>query len=287
MSALPKPDAQRFKAITLSQWDKAAPGWSAHAPQIRAWLHTPTDAMLSMAGIAPGMRVLDVAAGAGDQTLDIAERVGPTGFVLATDFSSAILDFAIAHLARAGHRNVDTLVSDAEHLNVRAADFDAAVCRLGLMLMADPSEALKHICSALRPGGRMCAMTFSTPAANPCVAIAMATAREFADAPAADPFSPGSLFSLGRPGYADELFRSAGFRDVATTMMAAPFRLPSAAAYLNFIRTSASQIQQILGGLDAETQATAWTTMETRLQRFNTVDGWEGPNELLLTVGRR
>jgi SAM-dependent methyltransferase len=228
-----------------------------------------------------------VAAGAGDQTLDIAERVGRQGSVLATDFSPAILELAKANAVRAGYPNVETLAADAERLEVAAASFDAAVCRLGLMLMPEPLQGLKRIHGALKPGGRLCAMVFSTPEENPCVAIVTATAREFAGIPACDPFQPGSLFSLGKPGLADAVFKSAGFSDIATTRLEAPFRLTSAAAYLDFIRTSASPIQQMLAGLDAAKQATAWAAMEARLQKFATPSGWEGPNQVLLTVGRR
>ena len=67
-------DPRAFKAALRDQWDKSAAGWNAHAPQIRAWLATATEAMLDRAGIGPGVRVLDVAAGSGDQTLDIARR---------------------------------------------------------------------------------------------------------------------------------------------------------------------------------------------------------------------
>ena len=61
---------------------------------LRAWLGPATEIMLDMAKVGPGHRVLDVAAGAGDQTLQAAERVGPTGHVLATDISPNILAFA-------------------------------------------------------------------------------------------------------------------------------------------------------------------------------------------------
>jgi SAM-dependent methyltransferase len=287
MSAIPVANTETFKRATLTQWEKAAPGWNAHAPQIRAWLRTATDAMISMAGVERGSRVLDVAAGAGDQTLDLAERVGPQGSVLATDFSPAILALAQANADRAGYRNVQTLAADAERLDVPPAGFDAAVCRLGLMLMPQPLAALQRIHAALKPGGRSCAMVFSTPEHNPCVAILTATACEFAGIPPRDPFQPGSLFSLGKPGAADAMFTSAGFRDIATTRLDAPFRLPSAAAYLDFIRTSASPIQQMLAGLDPDKQAAAWAAMEARLQKFATPNGWEGPNQVLLTVGRR
>lgn len=76
-------------------------------------------------------------------------------------------------------------------------------------------------------------------------------------------------------------------RDVATTKIDAPFRLPSVGDYLEFIRTSASPIQQILGRLDEPARQAAWKEMEERLGAFRTAAGWEGPNELLLTAARR
>jgi SAM-dependent methyltransferase len=280
-------DAEAFKRAALAQWEQAAPGWNEHSPKIRAWLRPASDAMLAMAGVRPGARVLDVAAGAGDQTLDIAERIGPAGSVLATDLSPAILDFARANAERAGYRNVETLAADAERLELPQASFDAAVCRLGLMLLPEPLNALRAMHRALKPGGGACSMVFSAPQANPCVALLMATALELAGLPPRDPFQPGSLFSLGKAGAIDALFKAAGFTDVATTKVQAPFRLPSARDYLDFIRSSASPIQQILGSLDAARSEAAWATLEQRLKKFDTAEGWEGPNELLLTAARR
>jgi len=275
-----------FKAATRDQWEKAAPGWNDHTPQIRAWLRIATDAMLEMARVRQGARVLDVAAGAGDQTLDIARRVGPDGYVLAVDLSPAILKLAKANARNAGHRNVATQVADGEHIQVDEAAFDAAVSRLGLMFLPDPLQGLREMRRALKPGGGICTMVFSKPEANPCITILMSTALKHAGLPPRDPFQPGGLLSLGKPGLLDELFKRAGFRDVATTKIDAPFRLPSAADYLNFIRASASPIQQILGKLDGSARDAAWKEMEARLKVFESTSGWEGPNELLLTAGR-
>ena len=74
---------------------------------------------------------------------------------------------------------------------------------------------------------------------------------------------------------------------MATTKVMAPFRLPSVKDYLDFIRTSASPILQTLGRLDDAARSAAWAEIEAKLSAFNTPGGWEGPNELLLTVGRR
>ena len=287
MSTAQALDPTAFKAALREQWDKSAAGWNEHAPQIRAWLATATDAMLDMAAIGSRSRLLDVAAGSGDQTLDIAQRVGPDGYVLATDLSPAILALAQRNAERAGHRHVETKVADGERLPVADASFDAAVSRLGLMFFPDPLQGLREMHRATRPGGRVCTMVFSRPDRNPCVTILMSTALKYAGLAPRDPFQPGGLLSLGKPGLADERFRAAGFRDVATTTLDAPFRLPTARHYLDFVRTSASPIQQILGRLDRAAADAAWAEMEQRLGEFTTPDGWVGPNELLLTAGRR
>lgn len=281
------PGNRIFKASMREQWDHAAAGWNAHSAQIRQWLHTPTDAMCRMAGVQTGSRVLDVAAGAGDQTLAIAQQVGARGHVLATDLSPAILALARDNAVRAGLVQVQTRVADGESLGVAEASFDAAVCRLGLMFFPNPLQGLREIHRALRPGGGVCTMVFSRPEMNPCLTILMSTALRHAGLPARDPGTAGGLLSLGRPGHIDALFREAGFRDVATTAMDAVFRLPSVDHYIAFVRSSASPIQQILDRLDAASAEAAWSEIRERLMRFTTPQGWEGPNELLLTAGRR
>jgi SAM-dependent methyltransferase len=280
-------DATRVKAATREQWDKHAKGWNEHSAKINQWLRQATEAMLAMAEVEPGARVLDVAAGAGDQTLDIARRIGPGGSVLATDLSPVILEFARDNARRAGYRNVETQTADAENLDVADASFDAAVCRLGLMFCPDPGRGLHGMLRALKPGGRACVMVFSTPDKNPCVSILASTAFKHAGIQPREPYHPGGLLSLGKPGLLDELFHQAGFSRVATTKMSAPFRLPSVKVYLEFVRSSASPILGILGRLDEPARNAAWDEIESRLSAFSTASGWEGPNELLLTVGHR
>jgi len=278
---------QVSKASMRAQWDTAAAGWNAHTADISAWLRRPTDAMCSMAGVRAGARVLDVAAGSGDQTLAVARAVGAQGHVLATDLSPAIVALARDNAVRAGLAQVETRVADGEDLDVPEASFDAAVCRLGLMFFPDPLRGLRAIHRALRPGGGLCTMVFSRPEKNPCLTILMSTALKHAGLPARNPFAAGGLLSLGRPGHIDTLFTSAGFVDVATTAIDAVFHLPSVDHYLAFVRSSASPILQILGRLDAAAAESAWSDMRERLMVFTTTDGWDGPNELLLTAGRR
>ncbi len=142
-------------------------GWADSGPKIQQWLADATAAMLAMAAIKHGDRVLDVAAGAGAETLDIAARVGAAGHALATDLSPDILERAKAAAADAGYRNVDIRVSDGEKLQVESEVYDAAVCRLGLMLFQNPLQGLEEMRRALKPGGGICVMVFSSPDASP------------------------------------------------------------------------------------------------------------------------
>lgn len=279
-------DAISFKAATREHWDRCAQGWDANSNRLRRWLREATDAMLEMAEVKTGARVLDVAAGAGDQTLDIAERVGTSGTVLATDLSAGVLRLAEKKLRSAGYSNVEFSVQDGECLTVADRSFDAAICRLGLMFLPNPAKGLSEMRRALKPGGRSCAMVFSAPDKNPTISIILSTALKYAGQRMPNPYQPGDLFSLGRPGLIDELYSRAGFRDVTTTKVMAPFILPSVQDYLDFVRTSASPVLQILSRLGEAQQAAAWAEIGERLAQFNTSTGWAGPNELLLTTAR-
>jgi ubiquinone/menaquinone biosynthesis C-methylase UbiE len=263
-------------------WDDAAGGWHRHTALIRTWLQDATRQMLDAARLLEGARVLDVAAGAGDQTRDIAHRIGERGEVWVTDVSPQILALARDALRTVTGTHLHFQVADAQALGLAGANFDAALCRLGLMFCAVPLQALQQMHRALRPGGRLAVLVFSTPQANPCVAITMRTARRHAGLADADPEAPGSLFALSRVGLIERLFEEAGFGDIELVKLAAPFRVPSAADYVDFVRTSGSPVMEAMRHLSVAQQAAAWDDIEQQLGRFSTAQGWVGPNELLL-----
>ena len=270
-----------------ASWDAAAAGWDAHSSLIRAWLQEATAAMLNAAGVGNAAKVLDVAAGAGDQSLDIAERVGPTGRLCVTDISAAILARAEHKLRAAGHLHAEARCADAQQLNLAGAHFDAAVCRLGLMFCPQPVLALESIFQALAPGGRFSGLVFAGTEGNPCIRIMAATARRHAGLAPVSPYEPGSLMSLGQPGLMAALLRDAGFSDISVRALAAPMRLPHVKHYIDFVQTAGLPIMAMLAPLPAAAQAAAWQDIEQQLQRFTTPCDWIGPNELLLCVASR
>src|SRR6185312_13106283 len=130
-------DPQQYKNTTRAQWDETAAAWHRWGPFIEDWLGPATQRMLDAAGITAGSRVLDVAAGAGGQSLAAARRAGPTGYVLATDISAGILEYATKTAADAGLTTVSTRVLDGEHLEVDEGGFDAVISRVGLIYFPD------------------------------------------------------------------------------------------------------------------------------------------------------
>lgn len=111
-----------------------------------------TQRLCKHAGIANGMRVLEIGSGAGDVALTLGELVGPAGQVVGVDVNAAILDTARQRTTNAGMNHVEFIAGDARILEL-ADDFDAVVGRFVLMYMADPVDALKKFTTHLRPGG--------------------------------------------------------------------------------------------------------------------------------------
>ena len=138
-----------------------------------AWMEPATEALLTLARVEAGSRVLDLASGAGSQTLRAARRVGTRGHVVASDISDMMLHHVRETARASGLANVTTIATAAEDLDVAAHSFDAVICRLGLMLFAEPARALVAVRRALRPGGKLAAVVFTTPGTNPFMAEPM------------------------------------------------------------------------------------------------------------------
>jgi SAM-dependent methyltransferase len=276
-------DPDAYKRTTTEQWQTAAEPWHRWGPTLEAWLGPATEAMLDMAGVGPASRVLDVAAGAGGQTLTAARRAGPDGRVLATDISSNILAFAERSAREAGLHNVETLVVDGERLGVEPGSFDAVISRVGFIYFPDQQTAFEGMRRALRPGGRLAGIVYSTPEANGFFSIPISIIRRRAQLPAPTPGQPGP-FSLGAPGVIEAALGRAGFTAIEVRRVAAPVRLASAAEYLRFARESFGALHQMLAGLSEAEREEAWGEIERELAHFETADGFEGPCELLVAA---
>ncbi|MDP9371492.1 MAG: methyltransferase domain-containing protein [Chloroflexota bacterium] len=280
-------DPARYKETTRQQWESAAEAWHRWEPTLKAWLGSATEVLLDLARVGPGSRVLDVASGAGEPAITAAKRVGPEGYVLATDIAANILEFAREAARRQGVGEiVETRVLDGEHLDLPEASFDAVLSRVGLIYFPDQQGALAGMRRVLKPGGRVGAIVYTTPERNRFFSIPVAIIRRRAHLPPPLPGQPGP-FSLGGPGALEEAFRRAGFRDIETRIVPAPLRLPSAAECVRFERESFGALHQMLAGLLEEERRDVWDEIARELRQFEGPGGFEGPCELIVGVGVR
>jgi len=131
-----------------------------------------------MAGSCRGLGPLgsDTARVLGDATevmLDLA-RVGP-------GFSSNILSFARDAASKAHLENIETRVLDGENIDLPEESFDAVISRVGLIYFPDQHKALTGMRRVLRPGGRVAAITYSTPENNKFFSIPVSLIRKRAN----------------------------------------------------------------------------------------------------------
>jgi SAM-dependent methyltransferase len=279
-------DPVSYKETTREQWQAAARAWNEWGPLLRRWLGPATEAMLDLADLGAGDRVLDVAAGAGDQTLQAAARVGASGSVLATDISANILDFAVENARREGFDNVEAAVLDGEALDVPEASFDAVISRLGLIYFPDQQGALAGMRRALKSGGRVAAIVYTTPERNGFFSVPVSIIRRRAKLPAPLPGQPGP-FSLGGEGVIEQVLRNAGFTDVETRTIPAPLQVASVAECMRFERESFGALHQMLAGLSEPEREATWAEIATELARFDGPDGFAAPCELIVAAGTR
>ena len=268
------------------QWEDAAPGWARWEAAIAAWMEPATQAMLAMAGVASGARVLDVACGAGSQTLQAARMVGVRGEVVATDIAESMLRHVRESASAAGLTNIRTWEGAAEDLDIARGSFDAAICRLGLMLFAAPAKALAAMRQALRPGGKVAVVVFGTPAANPFMAQPMQILLRHAGKPPATPGQPG-IFALGSPGVLERLLVESGFVDVEQRAITASLRLPSAELALALMQEAFGAYRAVVSDSPQAVREAAWAEVGRALKSFETPAAFVAPGEVLVAAGTK
>ena len=279
-------DPVGYKHSTRDQWQAGAAAWRRWQPVIDSWLREGTDLMLDLAEVQAGARVLDVAAGAGGQSFAAAQRVGPKGEVLATDIAENLVRYLEQDAAAAGLTQVRAAVMDGEDLRVPPGGFDAVICRLGLIYLPDRNAALGGMRDALRPGGRLGAIVYSTPEANRFFSVPVSIIRRAAQLPPPLPGQPGP-FSLGTPDVLRHELEAAGFVGVDVRVLPAPLQLASAEECVRFERESFGALHQMLAGLSADAQAAVWQEITDALTEFEGPDGFVAPCELLVVAAAK
>ena len=265
-------------------WDSAAAGWAKWEFALMDAMTEATEQMFDAANVGTGMHVLDLACGAGSQTIRAAQRVGASGRVTANDIASNMLNFVASNAASAGLSNVETLHCPAEGLSDSSLRVDAAICRLGLMLFQAPRSALDAARSVLTEGGRFAALVFASPEDNPLFSRTMMIALAHAGKSQPPPGSPG-LFALSDPDRLQILLEEAGYSDTKVERVAARLRVASVDDALTMMQEAFGAYRAVLADLGGGRREAAWREIRECLEQFSGPGGVDAGMTLLLASG--
>jgi SAM-dependent methyltransferase len=276
--------------LTPEKWGRkeSADWWSAGQASRQESLGAATEMMLDLAGVQAGSRVLDVAAGTGESTIMAAHRVGPTGYVLATDNSSSMLSIAGEAAQKENLTNIETGVMNAENLELEADSFDAVICRNALMHFPNPIKALTEMCRVVKPRGKIAVMVHSSLEKNPYHGIPFGVIRRLGNLPAPTA-NEHSMYALGDPGRLEEVYNKAELPHVMIHAVPRPRHFSSAADAVGGMRKTGRgrEVKELMSRLNEADRERAWTEIAEQFKQFEGPNGCEIPGEVLIGVGTK
>ncbi len=265
-------DLDVYRKQSLATWSEMAPGWEARNQWMAEVAGSVNEWILDRADPRPGQTVLDIAAGPGDLGFQAADRVGPGGRVITSDFSPEMVDVARRIGQARGLANIDYLVLDAEQMDLSDDAIDVALCRWGYMLMADPAAALRETRRVLRGGGPLAFAVWAAPDRNPWAAIPGQTLVERGHLPPPEPGAPG-IFALADPERIRELVVDAGFSEPDLEEVAFTFSYADFDDVWDSIVRLAGPLARVINGLPAEEQHATRDAIAENLGSFRMPDG--------------
>ncbi|MBS1883359.1 MAG: class I SAM-dependent methyltransferase [Actinobacteria bacterium] len=270
-------DPAGFRAAQRERWGAAAVGWNEWREfNDRADRHV-SERLVELAGVRPGGRVLDVAAGYGEPALTAARKVGPEGRVVATDIAAEMLAFGRARVAAAGLGNVEFVESDAAGLDFSPASFDAAVSRWGIIFEPDAEAAARRIRGFLEPGSRIAISSWGPPDQVPFLSIPMRTTMARLNLPAPPAGTPGPL-SRPTPAAIGGLLEGGGFSKVAVEQAEVTFEFDSPQHFTAYVKAIAAPIRAMIEQHAGAAQEEAWNAITQAAE-----DEGGGPGPLRLS----
>lgn len=190
-------------------WDAIAAGFDTFVAPGEAGLAT--DA-LRLAGLRPGDRFLDVAAGTGGLSLPAA-RLGAK--VMATDWSAGMIERFRARVREEGLPDAEGRVMDCHALDFADGTFDVTGSQFGVMLVPDQPRALREMVRVTRPGGRVLLIAYGSPAEFEAVQFFLSALRAVVPGFEGLPDDPPPLeFQVSDPEVLRRRLEAAGLRDV-------------------------------------------------------------------------
>jgi SAM-dependent methyltransferase len=265
-------DIGRLKNEQKRDWDAAAAGWKKWWPVLERGAQPVSNRLVELARVGAGARVLDVATGSGEPAVTAARRVAPGGRVIAVDQSPGMLAIARERAESLRITNVEFRESDGEALTLAEHDFDAVLCRWGLMFMPDLASALSGFRERLVSGGRIAASVWSTPDKVPMISIGADIVRKLANLP---PPAPGALdpLRLGDTSILRNALEQSGFTEIKIERMPVTFEFDSVEDFTKMREDVASAFRALLARQSPEMRRQIIAAVTDAARQFTQSDG--------------
>jgi SAM-dependent methyltransferase len=253
-------------------WQQMAEGWDRE----RAWMLSVTrpaaNWLIGALDPQPGQTILELAAGTGDTGFMAAERIGPEGRLIQTDFAPKMIDAATAEAERLGLDNVEQRVLNAEQMDLDDDSVDGVLCRWGFMLMADPAAALRETGRVLRPGGRLAFAVWAEGERNRWASSPGRAMLEHFGTPPPDPEAPG-MFALASHDRTRSLVEGGGLNVDRIEEVELTWTFDDFDTYWRFILTLAGGCAVALKAVSEEDRAAIRDLTEQLLADLRADDG--------------
>jgi len=262
-------DPKQFKEAQRRSWDSVAVGWQKWWKTFEKDAQNLSNHLVELAKINSSSKVLDIATGIGEPSITAAKKVGRgNGHVLATDISPQMLSIARQRAASLGLQDViEFKEGDAETISLPASEFDAVLCRWGLMFLPDLRNGLLNIYGSLVNGGYIAAAVWASPDKVPFLSVSMNTVVKETGKPMPPSGTPGP-FKLADQGIITGALSECGFKDIAVERFNIIFTFSSAEEYTQFNQAIAAPINAMLADQTQERKKEIWDAVTESASRY-------------------
>lgn len=279
-------DAVAFRDGQRQQWGKGAEGWRKRSGLIDAATAHVSKRLVELAGVEPGSRVLDVAAGYGEPSLTAAAAAGAQGKVLATDISPEMLAYGRQRAAAAGLENIEFLESEAAGLDFPPESFDAALSRFGIIFEPEAEAAAARVRGFLVPRSKMAISSWGPPERVPFIALPMGTAMRTLGVEPPPPGTPGPL-SRPTPEALGGLLDGGGFSDVEVEETQVIFEWESVDEFVAMVKDTVPPLVALIAKNAPDDPGRVWDAIQGAVEERAAEDGTVTfSNLVLLAAGR-